>query len=404
MEILKIGIKEPNEFIDKLAKIWLTNHASDIHITPWKEEVLIKFRMNWELIPLYSFSKELYSKFINAIKIRSWMDISEHNHIQDWKIFTDLIINNKKIWVNLRISSLPVLHWENIVMRLLISEGEFLNLDSLWFSKGNIKTLGNIKDLNEWLVLVSWGTWSWKTTTIYSLLNEFDKNKFWIFTLEDPIEYQVEWYVQSQINNVKWSWDWNQSYTFEEWLIWILRQDPDIIMIWELRRNKETKTCFEAANTWHLVFWTIHSNNAVSVITRVRQFWTESYLIASWLKYIISQKMNKTICPTCKVKKTLNRDDLPVKFQKYLPEWPIDVYEANITWCSKCTHWFSWIILLWEVIKVDDTLYEMLLNDKWETELKKYLFTNWFIPYYIDAFDKSMKWIIDYKDALELEY
>ena len=404
MRILNIGFKNPNEFIDKLAQIWLANRASDIHITPWKENTLVKFRIWGELRPTYSFSNELYSKFINWIKVRSWMDISEHNHIQDWKIFLDLDIKWKKVWVNLRVSTLPVVYWENIVMRILLSESEYLNLDSLWFSKRNVELLKEVEDLNEWLVLVSWWTWSWKTTTIYSLLNAFDKNKVWIFTLEDPIEYQVDWYVQSQINTVRWSWDSSHSYTFEEWLIGILRQDPDIIMIWELRRDDEAKTCFEAANTWHLVFWTIHSNNAVSVITRVRQFWIESYLVASWLKYIISQKINKTLCPVCRIKKTLNKTDLPEKFQKFLNRDTIDVYEANISWCSKCTHWFSWIALLWEVIKIDDKLYELLLNNAWETELKEYLFSNWFIPYYIDALNKSIKWMIDIRDAFELEY
>jgi type IV pilus assembly protein PilB len=404
MRVLNIGFKNPNEFIDKLAQIWLTNHASDIHITPWKERVLIKFRVGWELRPTYSFSNELYSKFINAMKVRSWMDISEHNHIQDWKIFMDLVIDNKKVWVNLRISSLPVVHGENIVMRLLLSESDYLNIDSLWFSEANTNLLKHVQELKEWLVLVSWWTWSWKTTTIYSLLNIFDKNKVWIFTLEDPIEYQVDWYIQSQINTVRWSWDSSHSYTFEEWLIWILRQDPDIIMIWELRREEEAKTCFEAANTWHLVFWTIHSNNAVSVITRVRQFWIESYLIASGLKFIISQKINKTLCPHCRIKKTMNKSDLPKKFQQYLKNPTIDVYEWDINWCSKCTNWYSWIALIWEVIKVNDSLYKMLLDNTWETELKEYLFANWFVPYYIDAFYKSTKWMIDIRDAFELEY
>jgi len=404
MRILNIGFKNPNEFIDKLVNIWLTNHASDIHITPWSDKVLIKFRIWGELRSIYTFSYELYSKFINAMKVRSGMDISEHNHIQDWKIFLNLDIKWKMTWVNIRVSSLPVVHWENIVMRILLSESEYLNLDTLWFSKKNTELLSNIEELNEWLILVSWWTWSWKTTTIYSLLNIFDKNKVWIFTLEDPIEYQVDWYVQSQINNVRWSWDSTHSYTFEEWLIWILRQDPDIIMIWELRRDNEAKTCFEAANTWHLVFWTIHSNNAVSVITRVRQFWIESYLIASWLKYIISQKINKTLCPHCRVKKTMNKSYFSEKVQKFIPLDSLDVYEANIKWCDKCTNWFSWIALLWEVIKVDDKIYEMLLDDTWETELKDYLYDNWFIPYYIDAINKSVNGMIDINDALELEY
>lgn len=404
MRVLNIWFKDANEFIDKLVLIWLKNNSSDIHITPGKEKVLIKFRIGWELRTIYSFSSELYSKFINSMKVRAWMDISEHNHIQDWKIFIDVNVDWKIKWVNLRVSSLPIVHWENIVMRILLSESEYLEIDSLGFSNRNMKLLNEIKDLNEWLVLVAWWTWSWKTTTIYSLLNTFDKSKVWIFTLEDPIEYQVDWYIQSQINNIRWSWDSNNSYTFEEWLIWILRQDPDIIMIWELRREEEAKTCFEAANTGHLVFWTIHSNNAVSVITRVRQFWIESYLIASWLKYIISQKISKTICPNCRQKKTINKWDLPEKFQTFLSTPTADIYSVNINWCNKCTNWYAGIVLLWEVIHIDDKIYEMLLSDVWETELKEYLIKNGFTPYYIDAFNKSIKWMMDINDALELEY
>ncbi len=404
MALKNISFENANEFIDNIANIWLQNHASDVHITPGKNSVIIRYRIWGHLRPIYQFSSELYSKFLNSVKVRSWMDISEHNHIQDWKIFMDLDVNWKKTWVNLRVASLPVVYWENIVMRILLSESEYLDINSLWFSEKNTEKLKKIEDLKEWLVLVSWWTWSWKTTTIYSLLNMFDKEKVWIFTLEDPIEYQVDWYIQSQIKNVKWSWDPSKSFTFEEWLIWILRQDPDIIMIWELRRDEEAKTCFEAANTWHLVFWTIHANNAISVITRIRQFWIESYLIASWLKYILWQEINKTLCPHCKIKKTMQKSEFSEKIQRFIDNETIDVYEADLKWCEKCKNWFWWIALLWEVIKVDDKLYDLLLNNAWETELKQYLFESWFIPYYIDALNKSVKWLIDINDAIDLEY
>jgi len=400
----KISFDNPNDFITKLAYIWLSNHASDIHISPWIERVYIKYRIWWELRTAYSFSNELYSKFINAIKVKSWMDISEHNHIQDWKIFLKINTWEKDVWVNMRVSTLPVLHWENIVIRLLLTESEYLSVDSLWFSKENTNLLKWVSKLNEWLVLVCWGTWSWKTTTLYSILNTFDKDKKSIFTLEDPVEYQVDWYTQSQIRNLKWSWDSSKSYTFEEWLIWILRQDPDVIMIWEIRRDNEAETCFEAANTWHLVMWTIHSNNAVSAITRVRQFWIESYLIASWLKYIVSQKINKTLCSHCKIEEILDKKNLSEKIKKFIKTDKINAYRCNPEWCSKCMSWYNWITLIWEVIKINDKLYNLLLSNTWETEIKDYLFKNWFVPYYIDAINKSIQWKIDINQALALEY
>lgn len=404
MSIKNILFKDANDFIDKLTQLWLSSQASDIHITPWVEDVLIKFRIWWSLKSIYTFSKDLYSVFINTVKVRSWMDISEHNHIQDWKIFLKIMLNWSLVWVNLRISTLPVLNWENIVMRLLLNESKYLEIDSLWFSKNNIDLLEQVADLNEWLVLVCWWTWSWKTTTIYSLLNTFDETKMSIFTLEDPVEYQIDWYIQSEVHNIPQWWEEMIRYSFAEWLVWILRQDPDIIMIWELRRKEESKTCFEAANTWHIVLWTIHSNNAVSVITRIRQFWVESYLIASWLKYIVSQKIVRWLCSTCREKVTIQTSGLPDKIKVYIKAEEINIYKSNNEWCSKCLNWYYWVELIWEVIKVNDTLYDLLLTDTGETEIKEYLYKNWFIPFYIDAFLKSIEWKISLDDALKTEY
>ena len=401
-----LSFDNPNKFIDKIVEAWLTNMASDIHISPWNDIVTIKYRINWELNSAYSFSSELYWKFTNAMKIRTWMDISEHNHIQDWTMFIKIHddIWGQKIWVNLRVSFLPMLYWENIVMRLLLSESKYLEIDSLWFSEKNTKLLKEVWHLSEWLILVCWWTWSWKTTTLYSLLNTYDKTKKSIFTLEDPIEYQVDWYVQSQIRNIRWEGKKDLSYTFWEWLIWILRQDPDIIMIWELRRKEEANTCLEAANTWHIVLWTIHSNNSVSVITRLRQFWIESYLIASWLKYIASQKIVKWLCFNCKIKKTLNKNDFSEKIQKFLKEENIDVYAHNLDWCDSCNEGYKGVKLLWEIIKVDDNIYNLLVNNAPETDIKDYLYKNWFIPFYIDGLFKSKEGLVDINDIIDLEY
>ena len=400
-----ISFKNANEFIDKIVEVWMTNHASDIHISPWKDFATIKYRISWELKSVYVFPSDLYSKFTNAMKIRTWMDISEHNHIQDGTMFIQIHadIKGKKIWVNLRVSFLPMMYWENIVMRLLLSESKYLEIGSLWFSKQNTTLLKEISHLPEWLILVCWWTWSWKTTTLYSLLNQYDKTKVGIFTLEDPIEYQVDWYIQSQIRNIRWEWE-AHSYTFWEGLIWILRQDPDIIMIWELRRKEEANTCLEAANTWHIVFWTIHSNNSISVITRLRQFWIESYLIASWLKYIVSQKIIKKICPHCSTKKTMDKTSFSSKFQKHINWESIEVFTHNPTWCNKCIEGYNWVILLWEIVKIDDDLYNLLINNAPETDIKEYLSINWFISFYIDWLFKSIDWLTDIQDVIDLEY
>ena len=400
-----ISFENANEFIDKIVEVWMTNHASDIHISPWKEFATIKYRISGELKSVYIFPTDLYSKFTNAMKIRTWMDISEHNHIQDGTMFIQIHpdIKWKKIWVNLRVSFLPMMYWENIVMRLLLSESKYLQIDSLWFSEKNTTLLKEISHLPEWLILVCGWTWSWKTTTLYSLLNQYDKTKMGIFTLEDPIEYQIDWYIQSQIRNIRWEAE-SHSYTFWEGLIWILRQDPDVIMIWELRRKEEANTCLEAANTWHIVFGTIHSNNSISVITRLRQFWIESYLIASWLKYIVSQKITKKICPHCRIKKTMEKSFFSSKFQQHIDWETIDAHIHNPEWCNKCVEGYKGVSLLWEIVKIDDDIYNLLTSNAAETTIKEHLNTSWFIPFYIDWLYKSIDWITDINDTIDLEY
>jgi type II secretory ATPase GspE/PulE/Tfp pilus assembly ATPase PilB-like protein len=404
MSIKNVWFDNPNEFIEKLVKVALSNNASDIHISPWTLYVTIKFRISWELKSIYTFSMEdLYWKFLNSTKVNSGMDISQSNHIQDGRIFLKIDMNWKMVWVNLRVSTLPTIYWENIVMRLLLSNSQYMNVSTLGYSEENTKVLEKVNSLSEWLVLVCWGTWSWKTTTLYSLLNTFDKTKLSIFTLEDPVEYQVEWYIQSQIKNSKWEWD-DMAFSFEEWLIWILRQDPDIIMIWEIRRNIEAKTCFESANTGHMVLWTIHSNNSISVLTRVRQFWIEPYLISSWLKYVLSQKIVKWLCPHCKVELSMNKDKFSEKFKRHIHTETVKLYTNNSEWCWKCSKGYKWIILLWEVLKITDILSDLIEKDWTEHELKEFLFREGFIPYYIDWLEKSIRWDVNIYDILDLEY
>ncbi len=404
MEKKHISFDDSNNFIEKLIQWGVSYKASDIHISPWKNEVNVKFRISWELHTLYSFSPELHDKFINSIKVLSGMDISEHNHIQDGKIFMNLAVNTKQVWVNGRVSSLPTIYGENIVIRLLLTESNYLQISWLWFSENNAKLLKRVTSIQEWLVLVCWGTWSWKTTTLYALLNEFDPDVSWIFTLEDPIEYQIDWYVQSQIKTVKWSSSNKNSYTFSEGLVWILRQDPDVIMIWEIRRKEEAQTCLEAANTWHIVMWTIHSNNSISVVTRIRQLWIDSYLLASGIKYIISQKMIKGLCESCKVETKINKNTLPEIFQKYINDDIIAVFKNNPWGCEKCNKGYNWSVVLSEIAEIDDDIYDLLLSNAWETELKEALLKKWFIPFYIDALYKALEWSVNITDIIDLEY
>ena len=399
----QINFDDPNEFFDKLVQVAVFKEASDIHILPGKEVVTVQFRLYWELTTLYTFPIELFQKINNAIKIRSLMDISEQNHVQDGKIFMQVPANNIQVGVNLRVSTLPTLCWENIVIRILLTTTKFWNINTLGFSPAIETQLKDAARISEWLVLVCWGTWSGKTTTLYAMLNEYDPQKKAIFTLENPVEYTKDWYVQSQIHIVNGDAKSHNSYTFWEGLIGILRQDPDIIMIGEMRRKEETETCLEAANTGHVVMGSIHANNALWVIARIRQFEIPSYLIASSLKYIVCQKMVRVLCPHCKIEKKVEVSELPESYRKHIKADIIPICEAHNAGCEHCNNWYNGRTVLAEVVNIDEEMYKLILENAWEGEMKKYLIKQWWVPIYIEGLKKWIKWDVSIQDLLKLD-
>jgi len=402
MAAKNIKFTDANEFLDVLIQGWAIKGASDIHIVPGKTEVTVRFRMFGELENIFVFPKDLFDKFNNTIKIRALMDISEQNHIQDGKIFMTVNIDNNPVGVNLRVSCLPSIYGENIVIRLLMTQSKHSNISSLGFSQKITEKLQKASQINEWLILVCGGTGSGKTTSLYAVLNELDSEKKSIFTLENPVEYVVDGYVQSQIHIVNGDHKSINSYTFAEWLIGILRQDPDVIMIGEMRRKDEVETCLEAANTGHVVMGTIHSNTSIWVIDRMRQFDIPSYLIASSLKYIVCQKMTKLLCEKCKVAVKIWKTDVPEKFREHMQSESIDVFSNNPEWCSKCTNWYSWRAVLAEIIEMDDKLYTLILDNVWDIWIKTYLMEKWWTPIYLDWLTKAREWKMNIFDVIKL--
>lgn len=397
-----IWFDNPNEFIKRLVSIWVDYNASDIHITPSKDYVYIRFRISGNLVSFYWITLEQYEKLLNTIKVRAYMTIDEHNHIQDWKMSFNFKKWEEDLLVNVRVSVLPTIYWENTVMRLLLSGSKYLDINNLGFSNNTLDRVKNILNMNDWLVLLCGGTWSWKTTTLYSLLHEFDPITNAVFTLEDPVEYVIDWYVQSEIKERK-IWDDKVNYTFQEWLVWILRQDPDIIMIWEIRRGVEASICLEAASTWHIVMWSTHASSAIGAITRLKKLWVEPYLLASSIKYIIFQKLLRWLCPHCRKEIILNKNEIPEKFQSYLPLDKNKFYSVNSEWCENCTKWYVWNTLVAEIIQNDDDIYNQILSEGGDIEFNAILKWKWFIPYYIDALNKAFEWLIDIKDVIILD-
>ncbi|MBI5024845.1 MAG: Flp pilus assembly complex ATPase component TadA [Candidatus Omnitrophica bacterium] len=266
-------------------------NASDIHIEPEEDSLSIRFRVDGVLHEKQSPSKHFQSAIISRIKVLANLDIAERRKPQDGRFHMKM--ENKQI--DIRVSCVPIIHGENVVMRLLDSGSVILGLDQLGFSGEMMEKYKKLLQHPHGIILVTGPTGSGKTTTLYTslnILNTPDKN---IITVEDPVEYRLAGVRQIQVNP-------QADLTFANGLRAILRQDPDIIMVGEIRDLETAEIAIQAALTGHLVFATLHTNDAPGAITRLLDMGLESYLISSSVVGVIAQRLVRVFCKDCKGK------------------------------------------------------------------------------------------------------
>jgi type IV pilus assembly protein PilB len=266
--------------------------ASDIHIEPFKKTARVRYRVDGILISMDKFSKflnENYSAVVTRIKILSKLDISERRLPQDGAI----PFKYKTMEVDLRISILPTNNNERVVMRILNKNAGEKKIEQLGFDDNDLKTILKAITSSQGMVLVTGPTGSGKTTTLYSILKHINNPKLNILTAEDPVEYEMEGIAQVQVRE-------DIGYTFSTALRSFLRQDPEVILIGEIRDKDTVDIALKAALTGHLVFSTIHTNDAISTITRLQNMGTPDYLISAALSLVLAQRLVRKICPDCK--------------------------------------------------------------------------------------------------------
>ncbi len=354
-------------FTNELIILAVNSWVSDIHIEPLKDFISIRFREDWDFVYVLKISHDEYAKFLSRIKIMSNLRIDEKHKPQDWKIGFKI----EKTWemIDLRISILPIIDWEKIVMRILRQDPSILNIDKLEFLPLNLSKIKNALKSQYWLILVTWPTGSGKSTTLFSILNYFNPLDYNISTLEDPVEYNIPYINQTQIRPDIW-------FDFASWLRSLVRQDPNIIMVWEIRDKETAMLAIEAALTWHLVLSTIHTNSASATIQRLMNMWIEPFLIASALKLVISQRLIKKICQSCKQKYKIKEVALENKIDWYLKsmnisEKAIDLDFYNPVWCDKCNNsWCLWRIWVHEVLVMQEELDSLILNKSSVNEIE----------------------------------
>ncbi len=274
--------------------------SSDIHIESYEEENRVRFRIDGKLIERYTIAKEEYPALVNKIKIKSNLDIAEKRLPQDGRIF----FKDEDKAFDIRVSILPSMFGEKVVMRLLNKESTDIDINTLGFSKEQLENYLEGTKKSNGIILISGPTGSGKTTTLYATLKILNKPEVNIITIEDPIEYTLEGVNQVQLKEAI-------GLTFSSALRTFLRQDPDIIMLGEIRDPDTAQMATRASLTGHLVLSTIHTNSAIGTITRLSDMDVPDYLIASTLNLSVAQRLVRVLCPECKKEQKFDVSYLP---------------------------------------------------------------------------------------------
>lgn len=348
-------IKLVNELLMEAVKL----QTSDVHIEPQENGMRVRFRLDGMLRiqPTPPEIAQFYNAIVTRLKIMSHLNIAEKRLPQDGRI--KLRVSGRE--VDVRVSIIPMLHGEGVVMRLLDKARMKFDLKAVGMPPSVSKIYKQLIDLPHGIVLVTGPTGSGKSTTLYSALNEIKDPTIKIITVEDPVEYQMDGVSQIQVHS-------RIGLTFAAGLRSILRHDPDVVLIGEIRDGETAQAAIQASLTGHLVFSTLHTNDAPSAFTRLVDMGVEPYLVASTVEGIVAQRLVRRLCPHCKVATPLSKMDIPADF----PSDQTDVvYEPK--GCRECRDTgYAGRIGVFELLRTDPVIQRMCVEQKSSTDIRDY--------------------------------
>ena len=408
--------------IEMLFKLLLTvavnEWASDIHIEVYSTFCRIRLRIDWILEELIQYPPNIHETIIAKFKIESGQMRSDEKRLpQDARVST-VTLEWKEI--DLRANTLPTVYGEKLVLRIIDKSKKIPPLEVLWIEWINSIYLKKALSSPNGIILTTWPTGSWKSTTLYSALSTLNNDNVNITTYEDPVENKTDWLNQSQVRSDIW-------YSFASWLRAALRQDPDIIMVGEIRDEETLETAMEAAMTWHLVFSTIHTNSSVETITRVYNMWAKPYMLAWTFNIVMAQRLWRKICEHCKIEYNVKNDN--PKLYKNMMEVLSNMkpehikQELKLRWiswerwtkfskegsvyigsgkdnktgeiCPICNWWWEkWRVWLYEFMEYNDQLKQKILEWDSTIEIEKFALDNWMMNLERDGIFKVIKWLL----------
>ncbi len=338
-------IRLVNSIIDRA----VNEHASDIHIEPMEKELQVRMRIDGMLRKTLTIPKDLQSSVISRIKIMAGMDIAERRVPQDGRFN---VKSGKKDY-DLRVSSLPTVYGEKIVARLLDKEAGYLTPEAIGLTGDNLKKYERAIHCHSGVILIAGPTGSGKSSTMNTMISELNTEEVNLVTLEDPVEYNIDGVNQVQINE-------KTGMKFASGLRAILRQDPDIIGVGEIRDGETADIAMRSAITGHVVLSTIHTNDAVGTIERLKDIGVETYLIASALRSVISQRLVRRICPKCKKSYEASEDE--VKMLGLEPHMKYTFYKGE--GCADCFNTgYRGRIGVFEILEVTPKIQRLIIDN-----------------------------------------
>ena len=339
----------------------ITERASDIHLEPRENELQVRMRIDGLMRYIMTVPRDLQGSVISRIKIMSSLDIAEHRIPQDGRFNVKM----KEKDIDLRVSTLPTVYGEKIVARLLDKSGQKLSKDAIGLSGADLQKYDHMLHCRSGVLLIVGPTGSGKSTTMYTMIDDLNKDEVNLVTLEDPVEYNVDGVNQVQINE-------KTGMTFANGLRAILRQDPDIIAVGEIRDGETADIAMRSAITGHVVLSTIHTNDAVGTIERLYDIGVEPYLVSSAMRGIISQRLVRRICPNCKEAYEPSEDEL---LELGMPAKSGMLFYKG-KGCPNCFHTgYRGRTAVFEMLEITSKVRAMISRragrDEIETELKK---------------------------------
>jgi len=334
----------------------IKENASDIHVEPFESRLSIRFRVDGVLREVLEPPRQIASLLVSRIKVMAQLDIAEKRLPQDGRIA--LKVANRP--VDIRVSTLPSGHGERVVLRLLDKQAGRLDLQQLGMGDTEQKRLESIIQKPHGIILVTGPTGSGKTTSLYAMLSVLNDASRNILTVEDPIEYDLDGIGQTPVNT-------KVDMTFAKGLRAILRQDPDVVMVGEIRDSETAQIAVQASLTGHLVLSTLHTNSAVGAITRLQDMGVEPFLLSSTLLGVLSQRLVRKLCPKCKSVTQLDVDEI----NGFKINGDDVIYQAN--GCSECLHTgYHGRTGIYELIEIDETLSTMIHDGTSQPKLERY--------------------------------